>query len=184
MKVSPRLCLALAGGATILVAAEYNPLQDKNRPIATTASVPPAEAIRKMTVPPGFSVQVVAAEPEVVQPVAFTIDDRGRLWVVENTNYPDCPGTPKDKILIFEDTTGDGVFDTSKIFIEGLNLVSGMEVGFGGVYVGAAPYLMFIPDRDGDDVPDTQASGRASALRENATGAGVKDRNADRKSVV
>ena len=156
MKVSPRLCLALAGGATILVAAEYNPLQDKNRPIATTAAVPPAEAIKKMALPPGFSVQVVAAEPEVVQPVAFTIDDRGRLWVVENTNYPDCPGTPKDKILIFEDTDGDGRAEQRTVFYDQMTFATGIAVGFGGVWVGAPPNLLFIPDRNGDDVPDAE----------------------------
>ena len=56
--------------------------------------------------------------------------------------------------MILEDTDGDGSFESRKIFIEGLNLVSGLELGFGGVWVGAAPYLMFIPDRDGNDVPD------------------------------
>ena len=52
-----------------------------------------------------------------------------------------------DRILIFEDTDGDGKFDKKTVFIEGLNLVSGIEVGFGGVWVGAAPYLLFIPDQ-------------------------------------
>ncbi len=63
-------------------------------------------------------------------------------------------GQGKDRILIFEDTDGDGKFDKRKVFIEDLNLVSGLEVGFGGVWVGAAPYLLFIPIKDGDDMPD------------------------------
>ncbi len=62
----------------------------------------------------------------------------------------------RDRILIFEDTDGNGTLDKRKVFTEGLNLVSGLEVGFGGVWVGAAPYLMFIPDKDGDDVPDAE----------------------------
>ena len=65
-------------------------------------------AAKQFQLPPGFTAQVVASEPDVVQPVAFTTDDRGRLWVLENTNYPNCPGEPRDKILIFEDTDGDG----------------------------------------------------------------------------
>ena len=101
-----------------------------------------------MTVPEGFTVTLAAAEPDVVQPIAFAIDDRGRLWVAEAYTYPmRAPeGEGQDRILIFEDTDGDGTLDKRKVFIEKLNLVSGIEVGFGGVWVGAAPYLLFIPD--------------------------------------
>ena len=67
---------------------------------------------------------------------------------------PDADKAKGDRILIFEDTDGDGQFDKRTVFTEGLNLVSGLEVGFGGVWVGAAPYLLFIPDDDGDDRPD------------------------------
>ncbi len=56
--------------------------------------------------------------------------------------------------LDFEDTNGDGSLDSRKVFAEGLNLVSGLEVGFGGVWIGAAPYLMFLADANGDDVAD------------------------------
>src|SRR5207237_1089427 len=82
--------------------------------------------------------------------------ERGRLWVAEAFCYPtrQPEGKGKDTILIFEDKDGDGVFETRKVFAEGLNLVSGIEVGFDGVWVGAAPYLLFIPDRDHDDRPD------------------------------
>jgi putative membrane-bound dehydrogenase-like protein len=114
------------------------------------------EAARAMIVPEGFKVQVAAAEPDVQQPIAMAIDDRGRIWIAEAHTYPvRAPeGEGKDRILIFEDTDLDGTLDKRTVFIEGLNLVSGMELGFGGVYVGAAPYLLFIPDRDGDDKPD------------------------------
>ncbi len=90
------------------------------------------------------------------QPIAMALDDRGRLWVAEAYTYPiRAPeGQGKDRILIFEDTDGDGKFDKRTVFAENLNLVSGLEVGFGGVFVGAAPYLLFIPDRNGDDIPD------------------------------
>lgn len=116
----------------------------------------PEEAAAHMTVPPGFKVELAAGEPMIHQPIAMCFDHKGRLWVAEGHTYPirAAEGEGKDRIVIFEDTTGDGLFDKSKTFIEGLNLVSGLEVGFGGVYVGAAPYLMFIPDADGDDIPD------------------------------
>ena len=118
----------------------------------------PEAAAKAMTVPDGFHVQLAAGEPQVHQPVAFTIDERGRLWVAEAFTYPiRAPeGEGRDKVIILEDRDKDGTFEHRKVFAEGLNLVSGLEVGFGGVWVGAAPYLMFIPDRNGDDVPDSE----------------------------
>ncbi|MEZ6134066.1 MAG: family 16 glycoside hydrolase [Pirellulaceae bacterium] len=115
-------------------------------------------AAAAMRVPEGFQVAVCAAEPDVKQPIAMAIDDRGRTWIAEAYEYPlRAKGdTGRDRILIFEDTTGDGKFDSRKVFYEGLNLISGLEVGFGGVWVGAAPNLLFIPDADGDDQPDAQ----------------------------
>ena len=116
----------------------------------------PKEAAAAMTVPDGFSVTLFAGESDVVQPIAMAIDDRGRLWVAEAYSYPRRvkEEDARDRILIFEDTDGDGRFDERKVFVDRLNLVSGLEVGFGGVWVGAAPHLLFIPDRDGDDKPD------------------------------
>jgi putative membrane-bound dehydrogenase-like protein len=107
-------------------------------------------AAKAMTVPKGFSVKLAASEPDVVRPIAFALDDRGRLWVAEAHTYPvrAFEGEGEDRILILEDTNGDGRLDRRKVFIENLNLVSGLEVGFGGVWVGAAPYLMFIPAKD------------------------------------
>ncbi len=113
------------------------------------------QAARAMTVPEGFSVTLAASEPDVVRPIAFTHDDRGRLWVVEAHTYPvPAPeGEGRDRILILEDTNGDGTLDHQKVFTEGLNLASGIELGFGGVWVGAAPYLLFIPIEPGTDHP-------------------------------
>ena len=115
-----------------------------------------ADTVARMFVPRGFSVDVVAAEPELHQPMAFAFDARGRLWVVEGHSYPQKrpEGEGLDRILVFADNDGDGTFETRTVFSEGLNLVSGMEVGYGGVWVGAAPELLFIPDRDGDLQPD------------------------------
>ncbi|MCE9562559.1 MAG: DUF1080 domain-containing protein [Planctomycetes bacterium] len=126
------------------------------------AGLKPEDAAKAMTVPPGFSVSVFAGEPDVHQPIAFCIDHRGRLWVVEAYTYPrrhpeKGPVLPEaerakgDKILIFEDTDGDGKFDKKTEFFSGLNLVSGIEVGFGGVWVGAAPYFLFIPHDEKTD---------------------------------
>jgi putative membrane-bound dehydrogenase-like protein len=119
------------------------------------AGLSASDAAAAMTVPPGFSVRLAASEPDVVRPIAMALDDRGRLWVAEAHTYPvRAPeGEGRDRILIFEDTTGDGRLDRRTVFTEGLNLVSGLEVGFGGVWVGAAPYLLFIPMEPGADRP-------------------------------
>ena len=126
---------------------------------AKPTAVPNADAqhvVADMRLTPGFQMELIAAEPEVKQPIAFAIDERGRLWVAEAYSYPakQPEGQGKDRILIFEDVDGDGTFKKRTVFYEGLNLVSGLEVGFGGVWVGAAPQLLFIPDRNGDDIPD------------------------------
>ncbi|HUS37022.1 MAG TPA: PVC-type heme-binding CxxCH protein [Verrucomicrobiae bacterium] len=120
------------------------------------AGLPPEQAAKEISGPPGFSAILFAGEPDVKQPIAFAIDDRGRLWVAEAYTYPRrAPeGQGKDRVLIFEDTDGDGKFDKRTVFVEGLNIVSGLAVGFGGVWIGAAPYLQFIPDRNHDDKPD------------------------------
>src|SRR3546814_14429147 len=108
-----------------------------------------------MTVPEGFTIKMAASEPDITKPIAMAMDDRGRLWVVESHTYPvrAAEGKGKDQILIFEDTDGDGSLDSRKLFIDGLNLVSGIEVGFGGVWVGASPYFMFIPIDESGDKP-------------------------------
>src|SRR5262249_26221726 len=119
------------------------------------AGLLPEKAAAAMTLPEGFLATLFAGEPDVQQPIAFCLDDHGRLWVAEAYSYPirrpDMEA--KDRILIFEDTDGDGKFDKRTVFMEGLNLVSGLEVGFGGVWIGAAPYFLFIPVRPGEDKP-------------------------------
>lgn len=113
------------------------------------------EAAKAMTTKPGFTVKLAAAEPDIVRPISFTIDEKGRLWVVEAHTYPIRAeeGQGKDRVLIFEDTNGDGTLDKRSVFIEGLNLVSGIEVGMGGVWIGAAPNLLFIPIDKKTDKP-------------------------------
>jgi putative membrane-bound dehydrogenase-like protein len=139
----------------------------------------PEEAVQRMQVPPGFTVQLAASEPELRQPVTMTFDDRGRLWVIQYLQYPNPAGLkpvkvdqylrtvydrvpeppprgPKgaDCITIYEDVRGDGRYRKVKDFVTGLNLASGMALGHGGVFVVQPPYLLFYPDRNGDDIPD------------------------------
>ena len=96
----------------------------------------PAEAIARMTVPEGFSVELVAAEPDLVNPVAMTFDERGRIWVTESLEYPRRePGPGRDRVKILEDTDHDGRADKFTVFADGLNIPSGIAIGAGGVWV-------------------------------------------------
>ncbi len=127
------------------------------------AGLSPAEAVKAATLPPGFRLHLAAAEPDVRQPIAFCDDDRGRLWVAEGFTYPKRreEGQGLDRVLCLEDTDGDHVFDRRTVVLENLNLVSGLEWGFGGLWIGAAPHLLFVPIKDGD-VP--AAAGPAQVL--------------------
>jgi putative membrane-bound dehydrogenase-like protein len=140
---------------------------------------PPDQAAKKMTVADGFTVRLVAAEPMVRQPVAIEFDDRGRLWVIQYLQYPNPAGLkrvavdrysrtvydripepppkgPKgaDRITILSDFNQDGRARKAKDFVSNLNLTTGIAFGHGGVFVLQAPYLLFYPDRNRDDVPD------------------------------
>ncbi len=144
--------LTRLGSSPVLWHLRDNPA--KASPVAHAAG---QKLVRGLKLVPGFQAELIAAEPDVHQPVAMAFDERGRLWIAEAFDYPNkpAPGQPgKDRIVILADQDGDGHFETRKVFAEHLSLVSGLEVGFGGVWVGAAPYLMFIADRNRDDVPD------------------------------
>ena len=143
-----RLCLILVCWASTLQAAKKNPQPVIEKPFT------PLEAAKTMQVPKGFNVTLFAGEPDIKQPIAFCIDDRGRLWVAEANNYPDKKGGKKDRIIILEDTDGDGRHDKRIVFYDKLEYVSGIEVGFGGVWVMSIPNFYFIPDADYNGVPD------------------------------
>ncbi len=132
--------------------APYNSEPDKSRVVSAT------EAAAKMRLPPGFKATVFAAEPDVQNPIAMAWDARGRLWVAENYTYAERSKkfelNLRDRILIFEDRDGDGRFDTRKVFTDEVQMLTSIEVGRGGVWVMCPPQMLFIPDRNADDVPD------------------------------
>jgi putative membrane-bound dehydrogenase-like protein len=109
--------------------------------------VPPAEAPKKMTLPEGFRATLFAGEPDVVQPIAFTFDDRGRVWVVECLSYPKwtSDATGHDRVTMFEDTDGDGKHDVRHVVYDKGSNLSGIELGFGGIWLCSTPNLVFIP---------------------------------------
>ena len=139
---------------------------------ADNPALSPADQQKSFVVPPGFQVRLFASEPEVVNPVAMSFDERGRLWVLELYEYPlgTQPGEKgRDRIKILEDTDGDGRADKVTVFADGMTLATALLVGNGGVYVGEAPHLWFMRDTDGDDVADEKT--------EVLTGFGLEDRH-------
>src|SRR5690242_19781056 len=171
-----RLCASVTflAAAAFVLAADYQPQrgnldfpiytnQPPGRQItsgqlpATTHALSPEETRQLIEVPPGFEVRLFAAEPMVVNPVAMTWDERGRLWVVELYEYP--KGAPKgqkgrDRIKILEDTDADGKADKVTVFADGYSLATGLALGNGGVYLGVAPDFLFLEDTNGDDKAD------------------------------
>src|SRR5206468_9326649 len=113
----------------------------------------PQEAIRKMTVPEGFTVELVAGEPAIVNPIAMTFDDRGRIWITESIEYPrKAAGPGRDRVKILEDTDADGRAEKVTVFADGLNIPTGVATGYGGVWVLNAPDLLFLREKDGQEI--------------------------------
>lgn len=117
----------------------------------------PGESLARISVPDGFHVTLFAGESDLRRPIAFDFDDRGRLWVVENYSHPYFEReTGSDRIVILEDADHDGRFDKRTVFWNKGRYLSGIAIGHGGVWIANTPELSFIPDRDGDDVPDSE----------------------------
>ncbi len=133
--------------------------QPFNTEQSTSKLMSPQEAVEGMTLPSGFEITVFAAEPDVHQPIALATDDRGRLWVAENYTYSESStnysNQLRDRIVILEDVDGDGKFDDRKVFWDQGRRLTSVEIGHGGVWVLDAPNLLFIPDANEDDIPDS-----------------------------
>ncbi|MFM1769439.1 MAG: hypothetical protein RJA22_1968 [Verrucomicrobiota bacterium] len=140
---------------------------------------PPAETLASFRTQADLAVDLLLHEPRVAQPTHFSFDARGRLWVAQYRQYPypaglrmisrdkyyratfdRLPPAPprhdrgRDLISVHEDTDGDGVYDRHREVLTGLNMANAVLTGHGGIWVMHTPYLLFYPDRDGDDVPD------------------------------
>lgn len=117
-------------------------------------------SLSKFTLPEGFKIELFASElrfPDMAKPVQMTFDNKGRLWVAVTPTYPHyLPGSarPNDKILILEDTDGDGKADKQTVFADGLNLPLGFELTAEGVYLSQEPNLVLLIDDNKDDKAD------------------------------
>jgi putative membrane-bound dehydrogenase-like protein len=135
----------------------------------------PQEAVAEMTIKDGYQVNVWAAEPDITQPMAFCWDHRGRLWIAENRDYESrgsgFSNYGDSRILILEDTNHDGQADTRKVFLEGIAFPAGIAVGFDGLFLGAPPNLLFVPDKNHDDKAEVED------IEIRLTGWGIRDRH-------
>jgi len=156
---SVALFLCLAAALAPFVHADEKPFpKPVNSQEETIKPLTPEEALKALQLPPGFKATLFAAEPAVQQPIAMAWDERGRLWVAECYTYAESAKgfdkEQKDRIIILEDTDGDGKHDKRTVFWDKGDKLTSIEIGFGGVWALCAPNLLFIPDKNRDDVPD------------------------------
>ena len=124
--------------------------------------LPGDEAVKTLTVPEGYKVELFASEerfPNLANPIQLSFDNKGRLWVAVAPTYPHYrPGDamPNDKILIYEDTDGDGKADKETVFADHLHLPIGFEFAPEGVYLSEEPNLVLLRDTNGDDRADSK----------------------------
>jgi putative membrane-bound dehydrogenase-like protein len=125
--------------------------------VAPRAPLAPAKARSEFQVAPGLRVELVAAEPAIQSPVAMAFDEEGKLWVVEMRDYPNGPAPgkpPEGRVRVLEDRDGDGFYEHSTVFADGLLFANGLLPWKGGVVVTAAPHILFLRDTDGDGKVD------------------------------
>src|SRR5207248_570912 len=113
----------------------------------------PAESLNKMAVPEGFHVDLVASEPEIVNPIAMAFDERGRIWITESIEYPrKSAGPGRDRVKVLENFDASGRAKKVTVFAEGLNIPTGIAVGYGGIWVINSPDLLFLREKDGKEI--------------------------------
>jgi putative membrane-bound dehydrogenase-like protein len=148
--------LLTASGIAVAQGAEF-PKAYNTQP-ETIPFTRPADALKGIHLPEGFRATLFASEPEVEQPMGIATDARGRVWVAENYTYAEravnFDTKLRDRILILEDTDGDGRADKRTVFWDQAVQLTSVLPGFGGAFALCPPKLLFIPDANGDDVPD------------------------------
>jgi putative membrane-bound dehydrogenase-like protein len=167
------LFLCLTGVAAALAAAEPEKDsidRDYAAELPRIAPLSPEEAAKTFELAPGFQIELVAAEPLVVDPVAMAFDEFNRLFVIEMRDYSEQEHDNLGRVRLLEDTDGDGRFDRSTIYAEGLSWPTAIICWDGGVFVGAAPDIFYLKDTDGDGVADERRVAYTGFGRSNVQG--------------
>jgi len=145
---------------TGLYADEFPKLYN-SEPAVEAKPMPAQEAARAFQLPPGIVANVFAAEPDVQNPIAMAWDSQGRVWIAENYTYAERSQRfdlkLRDRVIVLSDTNGDGVHDHRSVFSDQVQMLTGIEVGHGGVWLMCPPLLLRIPDQDFDGVADGPA---------------------------
>jgi putative membrane-bound dehydrogenase-like protein len=148
----------LWGGPADDCGADDFPTVYNNESDSDAQPMPADEAASTMELPEGFTATVFASEPNVQNPIAMAWDDAGRMWVAENYTYSDRTQkfdlSLRDRVIILDDRDGDGRAESRKVFTDNVQMLTSVELGRGGVWLMCPPQLLFIPDADGDDIPD------------------------------
>ena len=160
----PVICAALVTSTSL--GATKDPFAEGVRP---TEPLSPEAQGKTFHLPPGFEVQLFAAEPQINKPINMAFDAKGRLWVTSNFEYPFAvakdkfdPATgrtkgSKDKIVILEDTDGDGRSDKTTTFADELNIPTGVLPYGNGCIAWSIPNLWYLEDTDGDGMCDRRS---------------------------
>ena len=149
-----RVCLTFAICALAWTIAAAEPA-----PPAVRSPLSPEDAVAQFVLPPGLKIEIVACEPQLVDPVAMRFDEQGRLWVAEMRDYPDPPGPgelPKSQIKLLEDRDGDGRFETMHVFADHLLFATGIQPWQGGVLATISGRIVYLKDTDGDNKADVE----------------------------
>jgi putative membrane-bound dehydrogenase-like protein len=134
------------------------PKRFNTEPVSDETLMPADQAAANIVLPKGLVATVFASEPDVQNPIAMSWDSRGCLWIAENYTCAERQQRfqldLRDRIVIFDNTDQDQ-YKTRTVFTDDVQMLTGLEVGLDGVWLMCPPKLIFIPDRNHDDVPDS-----------------------------
>src|SRR5262249_16358598 len=165
------LCIVhLSFSALTSIAAAPNPEPGADIKLERVVPTTPGEALTSFEVAPGYRMELVASEPNVASPIAISFDEAGRMYVVEMIDYSEQAKDDVGRIRLLTDEDGDGIYETSKVFVDHLSWPTAVTCYDGGVFVGEPPYIRYCKDTNGDGVADVNKIVFTGFSRKNVQG--------------